>query len=291
MNTSQSRDSLGDYLRAIGRIPLLTPAEEISLGTSIREWRDHPDGPDGAPAQLRRRGLKARDRMVQANLRLVVSIAKKSTTRGAMVGLTLLDLIQEGTIGLVRGVEKFDPARGYKFSTYAYWWVRQGIGRVLEVSGTIRIPVGLRQLTAKVVKTMNELGPGATIDQVADVLGETAGRCKLAVEAASLASTVRSLDAPLNAAEGNTWLETVAAPSGEPCLDGLDLEMAVSRLEAVLPEETALVARWAGGQSRREIALTEGISHQGVGHRLEVARRRLKAVAGPEALALLEGVA
>ena len=118
---------MSDYLRMIGRFPLLTAAEEITLATAVQDWKTHPNGPDACPKPIRRRGIRARERMTSANLRLVVSVAKKQTSNGAQFGLSLLDLIQEGSIGLMRGVEKFDPARGYKLSTYAYWWIRQGI--------------------------------------------------------------------------------------------------------------------------------------------------------------------
>ena len=139
-------DLVRSYLRDIGRVPLLTHEQEITLGRQVQELMDlesleaeleskageKPSRDALAKAsglssiQLKRKlqhGRRAKERMVAANLRLVVSVAKKYTKRN----MELLDLIQEGTIGLVRGVEKFDPTRGYKFSTYAYWWIRQGI--------------------------------------------------------------------------------------------------------------------------------------------------------------------
>src|SRR5207253_7139580 len=116
-----SLDSLRLYLRAIGRVPLLTAAEEISLAKRIE-----------------RGDVSAKQHMVEANLRLVVSIAKGYVGRG----LTFLDLIQEGSLGLIRAVEKFDYRRGYKFSTYATWWIRQAVTRsIADKARTIRIPV------------------------------------------------------------------------------------------------------------------------------------------------------
>jgi RNA polymerase nonessential primary-like sigma factor len=158
-------DLVRSYLRDIGRVPLLSHEQEITLGRQVQELmriedaeeemrmrQGEPPSRDDlavnlnlSPAVLRRRlinGRRAKERMVAANLRLVVSVAKKYTKRN----MELLDLIQEGTIGLVRGVEKFDPTRGYKFSTYAYWWIRQGITRAIaEKSRTIRLPIHITE--------------------------------------------------------------------------------------------------------------------------------------------------
>jgi RNA polymerase nonessential primary-like sigma factor len=171
-------DLLRSYLRDIGRVPLLSHEQEITLGRQVQELmqieelreelrlRSGGEEPSPevlaeatglTPVQLRRRlqaGRRAKERMVAANLRLVVSVAKKYTRRN----MELLDLIQEGTIGLVRGVEKFDPTRGYKFSTYAYWWIRQGITRAIaEKSRTIRLPIHITETLNKLKKGQREL--------------------------------------------------------------------------------------------------------------------------------------
>ena len=171
-------DLVRSYLRDIGRVPLLSHEQEITLGRQVQELmaldeqreelklRAGGEEPNElqlaeaaglTPQLLRRRlqaGRRAKERMVAANLRLVVSVAKKYTRRN----MELLDLIQEGTIGLVRGVEKFDPTRGYKFSTYAYWWIRQGITRAIaEKSRTIRLPIHITETLNKLKKGQREL--------------------------------------------------------------------------------------------------------------------------------------
>jgi RNA polymerase nonessential primary-like sigma factor len=188
-------DLVRSYLRDIGRVPLLTHEQEITLGRQVQElmqieelgqelsMRSGGSEPSSeqlaeaagiTPQQLKRRltaGRRAKERMVAANLRLVVSVAKKYTKRN----MELLDLIQEGTIGLVRGVEKFDPTRGYKFSTYAYWWIRQGITRAIaEKSRTIRLPIHITETLNKLKKGQRELsqdlGRTPTITELAGYL-------------------------------------------------------------------------------------------------------------------------
>jgi RNA polymerase sigma factor (sigma-70 family) len=140
---SNSGDALTGWMTAAGRVPMLTAAEELHLGTLVRTWQDHPDP---CPAAVRRRGLRARERMVTANLRLVVSVARKFNGHRNIGAMEFADLLQEGSIGLARGVERFDPARGYKFSTYAYWWIRQAIARAIhEKSRMVRLPIQISE--------------------------------------------------------------------------------------------------------------------------------------------------
>ena len=133
-----SDPALTDYLREVGRIPLLTHEEEIFLGRQVQEWVQDRASDKPCP-RIERRGRRALNRMVQANLRLVVAVSKRFYNRTHT--LSQMDLIQEGSLGLVRGVEKFDPSRGYKFSTYGYWWIRQGMSRAISQSDRmIRLP-------------------------------------------------------------------------------------------------------------------------------------------------------
>lgn len=185
-----SGDSVRAYLRDIGRIPLLEHDEEILLGRKVQRLMEIKEVESElniedkeslaktlglTTKELRRElrdGEKAKEKMVTANLRLVVSVAKKYTKRN----MELLDIIQEGTLGLVRGVEKFDPGRGYKFSTYAYWWIRQGITRAIaEKSRAIRLPIHVTENLNKLKKAQRELsqmnGAMPTVFQLSDHLG------------------------------------------------------------------------------------------------------------------------
>ena len=185
---SADRDSVKAYLNAIGKIPLLTAAEEIHLGHQIQDWvaiRDIPKEKQ-TPQQRRtcRAGQKAADRMLSANLRLVVSCAKKYTRRA--VSHELLDLIQEGTVGLMRAVEKFDPERGYKFSTYAYWWIRQGITRAIgNTDRMIRLPANtvdrLHRIREFAWKFYENNGRQPTHEEIAEDIGCTVANVDLAL--------------------------------------------------------------------------------------------------------------
>ncbi|MFD4531079.1 sigma-70 family RNA polymerase sigma factor [Kitasatospora sp. NPDC058397] len=157
-------DLLRQYLREIGRVRLLTAAEEVELARRVEaglfaEERLNGDPPPSDPPAreldtLVVRGRIAKRRLIEANLRLVVSVAKRYVGRG----LTLLDLIQEGNLGLIRAVEKFDYARGYKFSTYATWWIRQAMSRALaDQARTIRVPVHVVELINRVIRVQRAL--------------------------------------------------------------------------------------------------------------------------------------
>ena len=160
------------WLEAIGRIPLLTPAEELELGQAVQRWLTHPDP---CPPGIRRRGLRARDRFVQANLRLAVSYVSKRCNRLARIH-GAEDLIQAANMGLITAVERFDPARGYRFSTYAYWWIRQSVGRWADTnSRSITIPGSHSQYLGRIGpitrRLEGELGRLPTHAEIAEALG------------------------------------------------------------------------------------------------------------------------
>jgi RNA polymerase primary sigma factor len=187
-------DPVRAYLREIGRVPLLTAEEELLLATQIHLGEDaahHLEEPGLMPeqrAELERQkeqGLAARERLTKANLRLVVSVAKKYAGRG----ISLLDLVQEGNMGLLRAVEKFDPARGFKFSTYATWWIRQAVSRAIADHGrTIRVPVHMVDAINRYLKVSRrlvpELGREPTEEEVAVHMGLLPEVDRLAIEEA-----------------------------------------------------------------------------------------------------------
>ena len=171
-HTPTNTDPVRLYLQDIGRVDLLTQEQELTLARLVQRReqllregnpdKDEPGkgelGKDELADKERRltlhRGKRAKERMIQANLRLVVSVAKKYQRRG----MDLLDLVQEGTLGLERAVERFDPTRGFRFSTYAYWWIRQGITRALaSQSRTIRLPVHITEKLNRIKRAQREL--------------------------------------------------------------------------------------------------------------------------------------
>jgi RNA polymerase primary sigma factor len=233
-----SLDSLRLYLRSIGRVPLLNAAEEVCLAKRIE-----------------RGDMAAKQHMVEANLRLVVSIAKGYMGRG----LTFLDLIQEGSLGLIRAVEKFDYRRGYKFSTYATWWIRQAVTRAIADKGrTIRIPVHMVERLNTVIhaerQLLQRLGREPTPAEIAHELECTAQEVR---EIQRIAQQPISLEKPVGDEEDSAladFVEDVAAASPFEVASESLRRQNIVRVLAALPrrEREVIEMRYGltGGRSR-----------------------------------------
>ena len=235
-----TEDSIRVYLQEIGRIRLLRPDEEIELARKIadllhleeiadqfeedngkypdnREWATLVDMP---PIKFRRRlmlGRRAKEKMVQSNLRLVVSIAKKYMNRG----LSFQDLIQEGSLGLIRAAEKFDHEKGYKFSTYATWWIRQAITRAIaDQSRTIRLPVHLYETISRIKKTTKvlsqEFGRKPTEEEIAESMEMTIEKLRFIAKSAQLPI---SLETPIGKEEDSRLGDFIEADIENPDQD------------------------------------------------------------------------
>lgn len=224
-----------------GRWPLLTPSQEITLGQQVRAWLDHPPP---APEALERRGRKARDRFVKSNLRLVIGFAERYRSVPPQYQD---DLIQAGNLGLITAVERFDPARGYKFSTYAYWWIRQGIHHFLEHYGrSIRLPSTHAAQAAKLQAAKLELtallNRPPSRHEIASRLGWSIDTIERII---TRPAATLSLDCAPSRCEGSTVADVVADPAADlldQVADAEQLEgllMAMARLE---PQAQRIIA-------------------------------------------------
>ena len=274
---SLTSDAMAHYLRGISRIPLLTPSEEIELGHHIQAMKELLDINEVSLTlrQLRciRMGKRARDRMMSANLRLVVSIAKKYQNNG----LDLLDLIQEGSLGLSRAVDKFDPCLGYKFSTYSYWWIRQSINRALDnYSRMIRLPSHTTEKLYKMRKIMSELSHryGRLPDSAELALA-------MGIEPKDLEALIVqnspccSLDARVRGDENCSTLgDLIPNPIGDDPMQNVDLSLQKERLRGLISQlaerhQQILYLRFGLGGDE-PLTLAE------IGRQLNVSRERVR---------------
>ena len=249
-------DALQLFLREAGRHQLLTAAQEVELAKRIE-----------------RGDMEAKERMIQSNLRLVVSIAKNYRNQG----LPFLDLIQEGTLGLIRAVEKFDWRRGFKFSTYATWWIRQAVARALaDKARTIRMPVHIVERLQKINRAdrqlWTQLGREPTLDEIADEASLTVQQV-LEVRAAARAST--SLDAPVGDGEDAVFGDFVAGdePLPEETVEHNLRSEALRHALAALPQREREVVVMRYGLTGAEPQTLEEI-----GRRLGLTRERVRQI-------------
>ena len=278
-------DAVGAYLEEIGRIPRLSKDEEIFLGHQVQEMMRLKELPELTRSQKKvfYRGKKAKDRMIKANLRLVVHIAKKQIMK-TMTHLSLLDLIQEGTIGLNRGVEKFDPKRGYKFSTYAYWWIKQGITRAIgNQERHIRLPVNAQDVQRRLVRFLDDYrdkhGKEPTYEECAEAARVTLTTLKAYVSHVQKPFSLDQLAQSEGGADGlhdRTILDLIAATERTP-EEELEIESGLDRLEellSLLPERDRkmLEMRFGFGNGGEIMTYTE------IGRKFDVSRERVRQV-------------
>ena len=287
-----AKDGVGWYLDQIGRYPLLTPAEEIHLGQLVQAMQrlkvDNPDGPySKEQTRIIRAGRKAHHRMVCANLRLVVNVSKKYAAQ--YQNGSLLDLIQEGAKGLTRAVEKFDPTLGYKFSTYAFWWIRQSVQRSLILERTIYLPNGcvdkIKHLRDYIADHHQRTGKLPTLSQMAENVPmrvvDPKQREQAILDLMPHLMELRSLDGAVDGLEtkkaGKALLAFVPGESTD-CLEELeraeDDELLYSLLEhPSMPEELRYVIEQRFGLGP---LLGQPVSFHEIGRHLGISRGRAK---------------
>ncbi|MET9874229.1 RNA polymerase sigma factor [Actinacidiphila glaucinigra] len=279
-----SADLFRQYLREIGRIPLLTAEEEVELarrveaGLFAEEKLNGTQDPDSRLAvdldRLVVLGRMAKRRLIEANLRLVVSVAKRYVGRG----LTMLDLVQEGNLGLIRAVEKFDYARGYKFSTYATWWIRQAMSRALaDQARTIRVPVHVVELINRVVRVqrrlLQERGYEPTTEEVGAHLEISPERVS---EVLRLAQEPVSLHAPVGEEEDVALGDLIEDGDAASPVESASFLLLREHLEAVLST--------LGERERKVVQLRYGLADgrprtlEEIGRIFGVTRERIRQI-------------
>jgi RNA polymerase nonessential primary-like sigma factor len=289
-----SADMVRTYLHEIGRVPLLTHEQEIVYGKQVQkmmsvleqkeqlgeelgrepsqaEWAARVEMSQAELKKTLQQGQRAKRKMIEANLRLVVAIAKKYQKRN----LEFLDLIQEGSLGLERGVEKFDPTKGYKFSTYAYWWIRQAITRAIaQQARTIRLPIHITEKLNKIKKTQRELsqklGRSATPAEIAAALDLEPAQIR---EFLSIARQPISLDVRVGDNQDTELSDLLEDEGVSPdiYLTQESLRQDLYNLMAELtPQQREVLSLRFGLEDGKELSLAK------IGQRLNISRERVR---------------
>jgi RNA polymerase primary sigma factor len=277
-------DAVGLYFGEMSREPLLTPEEEVQLAKRLEQGREarrqmdlngHNLGERARLECLIARGKQARERLVKANTRLVVSVAKRY--RG--LGLPFLDLIQAGNLGLIRAADRFDYRRGYKFGTYATWWIRQAVTRSLSQHGrTIRVPVHMGDRIRKLIRTAQrveqDLGHQPIPEEIAEEAGLDADEVRWMLR---VSSRPMSLEKPVgdeeNASELGDFIEDENEPSPSQRVERVQLREELERMLSALPAREARILRLRFGlEGDRTYTLQE------IGEKLGVSRERVRQI-------------
>jgi RNA polymerase sigma factor (sigma-70 family) len=247
-----SSDLVNDYLNSIARYPLLTPQQEIQLGRRVQRWKelktiDRPLTTD--ERREFRSGERARQQFIQSNLQLVVHVARKYSRRKTQT-LDLMDLIQEGNMGLARAVELFDYSRGYKFSTYSYWWIRQAIGRSLvQYDPIIRLPLGVHDMMVKLHKTAEQFSrQHGRVAKLHELAAELNMKPEVISNALMQSFKVTSLDKPSGGCDDKSPLvDLIADPNTYDAERDWQLDMVRDYCEMYLDERTreVITARYS----------------------------------------------
>lgn len=292
-----STDTVGAYLREIAKIPLLTQEQEFILGKQVRammillekkeveekklelqlkttEWANLVQMKEEGLNDVIKIGQRAKKKMIEANLRLVVTVAQKYQKRG----LDFLDLIQEGNLGLERGIEKFDPTKGYKLSTYAYWWIRQAITRAIaQQARIIRLPVHITEKINKIKKTRRELSQSLGRDATpAEIAKKLDLRSEQIQEYFSIARQPVSLNLQIGedrTTELSDFIEDCKSVSPENYVEGQFLQKDLYELMSGLTsQEKEIILLRYGFKGEKELSLAE------IGKRINLSRERIRQI-------------